>query len=54
MTVDETKKPGHDGAFVSLGVFEFGADQPAEVSITNADTQGYVSVDAVQFLPQTE
>ncbi len=54
LTVDETKPPEFDKAFTSLGVFAFSQDLPAIVRITNEATQGYVSVDAVQFLPITE
>ena len=50
VTVDETQKPTHDGAFVSLGEFEFAEGRPATVLITNENTDNYVSVDAVQFL----
>jgi len=43
------RKPGRiDGAFESLGVFEFGP--MGAVVISNAGTDGHVIVDAVQFL----
>jgi hypothetical protein len=35
--------------FVSLGRFDFG--ERVRVTISNADTDGYVVVDAVQLLP---
>lgn len=48
--VDQTKRPTINGVFHSLGIFKF--DGTAEVEITNADTDGYVILDAVQFVPQ--
>ena len=48
--VNQTIRPNLDGVFQPLGVFEF--DGSAEVEITNADTDGYVILDAVQFVPQ--
>ena len=35
---------------VSLGKFHLDAKQPAEVQITNRVTDGYVIVDAVQWI----
>jgi hypothetical protein len=49
--VNERKDPPIDDSFVSLGVFEFAADKPAVVKISNLETDGYVVVDAVQWLP---
>ncbi|QDT63325.1 FAD-dependent oxidoreductase [Calycomorphotria hydatis] len=49
--VDERKAPEHDDLFTSLGVWEFSADKPAVVTISNKDTDSYLSVDALQFLP---
>lgn len=51
LTVDERKTPPAGKHFVSLGVFEFTKDTPAMVTVSNDDTDGYVVVDAVQFLP---
>ncbi len=51
-TVDQRKAPPIDGLFVSLGEFEFAADRPAAVTITNQGTNGHVIVDAVQWLPK--
>lgn len=48
--VDQTTRPKIDVAFQSLGIFKF--DGTAEVEITNTDTDGYVLLDAVQFVPQ--
>ena len=39
------------GLFVSLGVYRFTQDKPAVVTIETQATDGYVVVDAVQFLP---
>ncbi|WP_009963342.1 FAD-dependent oxidoreductase [Verrucomicrobium spinosum] len=49
--VDERKPGVHDKVFVSLGTFDFAANQPASVQVSNAWTRGFVSVDAVQWLP---
>jgi hypothetical protein len=40
--------------FASLGTFRFEANGQGYVLITNAGSQGYVTVDAVQFLPVDE
>ncbi len=49
LTVDQKMQPKLDGAFHSLGTFTF-SDQ-AVVTISNAGTNGYVLVDALQLLP---
>ncbi len=49
--VNQRVHPSLDQVFVSLGEFEFSKDQPAVIEISNADTDGYVVVDAVQLLP---
>lgn len=51
-TVNQRKQPPLDGRFVSLGSFEFSADKPAAVSVSNRGTDGYVTVDAVQWVRQ--
>ncbi len=51
-TLDERKEPAEDGMFVSLGQFDFAADKPAAVTISNEDADGYVVIDAVQWLPK--
>lgn len=48
--VNQRQAPVIDGAAVSLGVFEFGAD--AAVVVSNEGTDGHVIIDAVQFLPK--
>jgi hypothetical protein len=50
VTVNQ-QKPQVDGLFVSLGSYDFTADQPAVVTLKNAGTDGYVIIDAVQWLP---
>jgi hypothetical protein len=50
VTVDEKRVPPIDGLFISLGTFEFKADQPAAVTISNEAANGYVVIDAVQWL----
>ncbi len=50
ITVDETKEPSIEGLFVSLGEFEFAKDQPAKVTIINEGTDGYLVIDAVQWI----
>lgn len=49
--VDERRAPGSDGLFVSLGTHRFSAKEPAVVEVSNANTDGYVVIDAVQWLP---
>ena len=44
------QKPAIDGLFVSVGTFDF-APGKASVTISNAGTDGYVIIDAVQWLP---
>jgi hypothetical protein len=50
MTLNQKMKPS-DGAFHSLDMFKFDANQPAKVVVSNAGSDGYVIVDAVQLLP---
>lgn len=47
-TVNERKTPGIDGMFVSLGTWQFDKEGIAEVS--NDGTDGYVIIDAIQWL----
>jgi hypothetical protein len=51
VTVNERKTPDIDKLWLSLGTFEFKADQPASVVVSNEGANGYVIIDAVQFLP---
>ena len=48
--VNQKKQPELSGHFVSLGVFHLTPDKPAMIDISNTDTDGFVSVDAVQVL----
>ncbi len=49
--VNQRKPPSIDGAFVSLGVFQFEKGRHGSVEISNRDVDGYVVIDAVQWLP---
>ncbi len=51
LTISQRETPPLDGLFVSLGTYEFSTDAPAAVVIVNKGTDGYVIVDAVQFIP---
>ena len=51
ITVNERKPPTVDRHFVSLGVFAFEKGKPAKVTVSNQGTDGYVVIDAVQWLP---
>ncbi len=53
VTVNQRKDPPIEDSFVSLGVFDFTADKTATVTISNAGTDGYVTIDAVQWLAVT-
>jgi len=48
-TIDQKKAPAIDRRFHSLGKFAF--DKEAVLTISNAGTNGYVVIDAVQLLP---
>jgi hypothetical protein len=50
-TVNEREEPPIDQSFVSLGTFQFTAEQGAVVVVGNEKTDGYVIIDAVQLLP---
>jgi hypothetical protein len=52
VTVNQKQPAPIDGLFLSLGTFDFTADQPAAVVLSNAGADGYVIIDAVQWLPQ--
>ena len=49
--VNQRKAPGLDQAFISLGTFRFEKGNAGHVEISNRDADGYVIVDAVQWLP---
>ena len=48
VTINERQEPPIDFLFISLGTFEF--DDAGKVEIRNDGTNGYVVIDAVQFL----
>ena len=48
--VNEQKDPTIDGAFISLGEFEFTNVYSASVKVTNEGANGYVVIDAVQWI----
>jgi ribulose 1,5-bisphosphate synthetase/thiazole synthase len=48
---NQRKKPPIDGLWVSLGVFEFEKGKSGSVTITNGGADGFVVIDAVQWLP---
>jgi hypothetical protein len=50
--VDQSQPPPIDGRFVSLGKFRFEKDGAGYVLISNENTRGYVTVDALQFVPE--
>ena len=48
--INQRQKPPLDDLFVSLGTFSFSAEREASISISTADTDGNVHVDAVQLI----
>jgi hypothetical protein len=50
LEIDQRKAPPIDGRFLSLGEFEFDKDALAVVIVSNAKSDGYVVIDAVQWL----
>jgi hypothetical protein len=50
--VDQSETPPIEGRFVSLGKFRFEKDGAGYVLISNDGTKGYVTVDALQLIPQ--
>ncbi len=48
--VDQRKAPPIEGRFLSLGEFQFEKDAQAVVIVSNAKSNGYVVIDAVQWL----
>ena len=52
--IDQKKKPPIEGLWVSLGVFEFAKGKGAAVTVGNAGADGFVVIDAVQWLPVKE
>jgi hypothetical protein len=52
--IDQRKKPPVDGLWVSLGVFEFEKGKGSLVRVDNTGADGFVVVDAIQWLPVKE
>lgn len=52
VTVNQREKPSIDEIFVSLGKFHF--EEQGQVVISNEETNGYVIIDAVVFVPVEE
>jgi hypothetical protein len=52
--VDMTQVPPIDGRFISLGKFRFEKDGAGYVLVTNEGTTKFVTVDALQLLPENE
>ena len=51
VTVNQKLVPPIDKFFISLGLFTFTTEKPAVITIGNAETDGFVVVDAVQLMP---
>ncbi len=51
VVVNQQLKPKISGVFHSLGTFRFTPGQPALVTIENRNTDGYVIIDGLQWLP---
>ena len=51
VAVNEKMPPVLDKRFVTLGTYLFKASKPAVITVSNAGTDGFVAVDAVQMLP---
>ena len=54
MKVNQRKTPPIDGLWVSLGTFQFEKGKGGSVTISNDGADGYVVIDAVQWLPVKE
>jgi FAD dependent oxidoreductase len=50
ITVNQKTKPPIDSLFISLGSYQFSDQQPAQVTISNEGADGYVVIDAIQWL----
>lgn len=51
LALNQRNPPPVDGLWSSLGTYAFTADQPATVVVSNAAADGFVIIDAVQWLP---
>ncbi|HSI64056.1 MAG TPA: DUF1549 domain-containing protein, partial [Candidatus Saccharimonadia bacterium] len=52
--VDQTETPPIDGRFISLGQYRFEKDGAGFVLLSNVGTKGFVTADAVVFIPVEE
>lgn len=50
ITINQKKTPDLDGLWVELGEFDFLESVPAEVVVSNRNSNGYVIADSVQFM----
>ena len=50
--LNQRKVPELDRLFTSVGSYQFSAEKPAVVTISNAKANGHVVIDAVQFVQQ--
>ncbi len=53
LTIDMQKGPPIDGRYVSLGEFRFEKGGFSHVIVSNEDTKGHVTADAVVYVPET-
>jgi hypothetical protein len=51
VTLNQRRKPAVDDLLEPVGEFRFEAGQAGRVEITNAGTDGFVVIDAVQWVP---
>ena len=54
VTVNQALEPPIDGRFVTLGTYRFEKDGAGYVLVSTEGTKGFVTADAVQFLPEEE
>ena len=54
LTVNQKRKPPIDDLFLTLGTYNFSADRPAVVTVSNKDADGHVIADAVQFIREDD
>jgi hypothetical protein len=52
VTVNQRRAPSIDRAFLSLGTFRFDKGKTGSVEVSNAGVDGYVIIDAVQWIPK--
>jgi hypothetical protein len=48
--IDQKRKPPVQELLLSVGTFRFEAGKAGHVEISNADTEGFVVIDAVQWV----